>query len=73
MKLTISIALIVTSGLLITSILLQQRGSGLGGAFGGDTGAYHTKRGSEKVLHIGSIILAGLFLLFGIANILLSR
>ncbi|MFA6511684.1 MAG: preprotein translocase subunit SecG [Patescibacteria group bacterium] len=72
MELLISISLIIVSALLVTTILLQQRGSGLGGAFGGDSSAYHTKRGPEKVIYIASIILSVVFMLLGVANILLN-
>jgi len=49
--------------LLVGAILLQQRGSGLGGIFGGGGESYHTKRGFEKILFTSTIILATLFLL----------
>lgn len=54
---------IVLSVLLIGSILLQQTGASLGGAFGGDnfSAAYHTRRGSELFLFWATIVLAGLF------------
>ncbi len=54
---------IVISILLVASILLQQRGSSLGGAFGGDnfSAAFHTRRGLEKNLFQASIVLAVLF------------
>ena len=35
---------------LIASILLQQRGTGLGGAFGGEVTAYRSRRGIERTL-----------------------
>jgi len=40
---------IILSILLVASILLQQRGSSLGGAFGGDnfSSAFHKRRGAE--------------------------
>ncbi len=44
----ISISLIVISILLVGTILLQQRGSGLGAAFGGEGNVFRTKRGLEK-------------------------
>ena len=52
------------SVLLIGAILLQQTGAGVGGAFGGsDGGGFSTRRGVEKVLFQGTIILAILFAL----------
>ena len=56
---------IVISVLLVASILLQQRGSSLGGAFGGDnfSAAFHTRRGLEKTLFQASIVLGILFAL----------
>ena len=54
---------IVLSILLIASILLQQRGSNLGGAFGGDnfSSAFHKRRGAELFLFRAAIVLAILF------------
>ncbi len=49
--------------LLIAAILLQQRGSGLSGVFGGEGNVYRTKRGFERTLFISTIILGFLFLL----------
>ena len=49
--------------LLIAAILLQQRGSGLSGVFGGEGNVYRTKRGFVKTLFIFTIILGILFLL----------
>ena len=56
---------IVVAVLLMASILLQSRGAGLSGVFGGSSGVYRTKRGIEKSLFISTIVLAALF--FGIA------
>lgn len=53
----------VLSGcLLIASILLQQRGSGLGAVFGGEGSVYRTKRGLEKILFFVSIFFSLIFL-----------
>jgi preprotein translocase subunit SecG len=54
---------------LIAVILLQQRGTGLGAAFGGEGGVYRTKRGIEKTLFISTIVLATLFVVNAILNI----
>ncbi len=55
---------------LIAVILLQNRGSGLGSAFGGDGNAYRTKRGIEKLLVKISIILAVIFFVTAFINFL---
>ena len=55
-------AQISISILLIASILLQQRGSNLGGAFGDNfCAAFHKRRGAELFLFRASIVLAILF------------
>jgi len=56
---------IIISVFLIAAILIQQRGAGMGGAFGGGGAAYHTKRGFEKILFYATIVLSVIF--FGIA------
>ena len=66
----LDIILIIVAILLIISILLQQRGSGLGAAFGGEGNVYMAKRGAEKVIFWASIVLAVLFMSLGLARIL---
>lgn len=61
MSLYISIAQVVISIILIASILLQSRGTGLGGAFGGEGTVYRTRRGIERSLFVITIISAILF------------
>lgn len=69
----LNILQIIISVLLITSVLLQQRGEGLSSAFGGDGGGvYRTRRGMEKTLFIATIILAFLFLVTAVLNVLLK-
>ena len=53
---------IIISILLISSILLQNRGSGLSETFGGSGNVYQTKRGFDKFLFVATVILALLFL-----------
>jgi protein translocase SecG subunit len=66
-------AQIVISVLLVVSILLQQRGSSLGGAFGGDnySSAFHKRRGSEKFLFQFSIVTAVLFVVSALLSVAL--
>lgn len=62
---------ITSTVLLIAAILLQQRGVGLGAAFGGEGAIYRTKRGIEKGLFIATIILAIIFLLSALLSVVL--
>ncbi|MEK9130333.1 MAG: preprotein translocase subunit SecG [Patescibacteria group bacterium] len=65
----LSILQIIISVLLIISILLQSKGSGLGAAFGGGENIYQVKRGAEKGLFILSIVFSAMFLVLGIINV----
>jgi protein translocase SecG subunit len=69
----INIAEIIVSILLVISILLQNRGAGLSGTFGGSFGGYYTKRGFEKFLVSFSIVLSFLFISLAIASFILSK
>lgn len=60
---------IIVSVLLIVSILLQNKGTGLSAVFGGDSGGYYAKRGFEKFLLYFSALLAVLFIVLAIVNI----
>ena len=60
---------VVVSILLIVAILLQQKGGGLGAAFGGDSQVYRSRRGIEKTLFIATIIFAALFIGVALASI----
>jgi len=61
------IAQIIVCALLIAGILLQQRGSAMGSAFGQDGGTtYGTKRGAEKKIFWATAVLGGLFILLSI-------
>lgn len=68
----ITITQIISAVLLIVTILLQQRGVGLGAAFGGEGSIYRTKRGVEKGIFIATIILAILFFASALAGFILQ-
>jgi len=60
----------VVSILLIIFILLQQRGSGLGSAFGGDGGTFYaTRRGIQSKIFVATIVLGILFIILAILNL----
>lgn len=63
---------IVISILIVIVILLQQRGTGLSAAFGGEGNVYRTKRGIEKILFRATIVLAALLLASALTNIILT-
>ncbi len=69
----INIAEVIVSVLLIVSILLQNRGAGLSGTFGGSFGGYYTKRGFEKFLVAASVVLSGLFIVLAAAAFALAK
>ncbi len=67
MEVTLYLGIIIVSILLMLVILLQSKGSGFSGAFGGDTSSiYRTRRGVEKVLFQLTIGVAALFVLLSI-------
>jgi preprotein translocase subunit SecG len=51
---------------LIAAILLQARGTGLSGTFGGDSAVYRSRRGVERRLWQFTVILLVLFVLFAL-------
>lgn len=62
---------IVIAVLLVLIILVQQKGTGLGGTFGGELGFYRTKRGAEKLLFNITILLSGLFIIASIVGLII--
>ncbi len=65
----LTIAQVVVSVLLVIFILLQEKGVGLGAAFGGGGEFYRSKRGIDRFLFIGTFILTFLFIGCAIANL----
>ncbi|PIW07033.1 preprotein translocase subunit SecG [Candidatus Collierbacteria bacterium CG17_big_fil_post_rev_8_21_14_2_50_45_7] len=63
----ILIAQILVSIILIVLVILQAKGGGLSGVFGGSTN-YHAKRGVEKTLFYATIVTSVLFVALAIAN-----
>jgi preprotein translocase subunit SecG len=59
----LNLAEIVVSLALILVILLQARGSGFGGALGGSSSFFRTRRGAEKTLFQLTIVLVVVFIL----------
>jgi preprotein translocase subunit SecG len=68
----LQIAQIVVSVALIVLILLQQRGTALGSAFGGDSGGFYaTRRGIQQKIFWGTIVCGALFIILAVLNLIL--
>ena len=68
------IALIITSIALIISVILQNKGVGLGGLTGADRGGvFAARRGIEKVLFGITIGLSILFFLLTLVTVVISK
>ncbi len=63
---------IIVSAALIVAILLQSRGTGLSGTFGGDSAVYRSRRGIERRLWQFTIILLILFVVFSLVSFVLA-
>ena len=64
----LAVGQLIVSVALMVSILMQARGTGLSGAFGGDSAVYRSRRGIERRLWQFTIILAILFAVFSLAS-----
>ncbi|OGY25929.1 MAG: preprotein translocase subunit SecG [Candidatus Woykebacteria bacterium RIFCSPHIGHO2_01_FULL_39_12] len=71
MKEIILIFQVLVSISLVIVILLQQRGTGVGAAFGGGGAVYRSKRGVEKLLYYTTIILGIIFAALALSFILI--
>ncbi len=64
----LAVGQIIVSVALMVAILLQARGTGLSGAFGGDSAVYRSRRGIERRLWQFTIVLAILFAVFSLVS-----
>lgn len=60
---------LILSIVLIVIILLQQKGAGLSGVFGGSSNVYSTKRGIDKILYFATIAVAVVFIAFSLVRL----
>ncbi len=70
LSLILSIAHLIVAGLLVLAILLQQKGAGLGSAFGGTGGVYTSRRGIDRVLFNITIALSLMFFAIALLNLI---
>ena len=71
--LALQIIHVIISLLLITTVLLQQRSSGLGDAFGAGSEVYVSRRGAEKALFYLTIIFGISFFALAILQLALNK
>lgn len=70
----IDIALIITSIALIASVILQNKGVGLGGLTNTDTGGvFSARRGIEKTLFWVTIVLSVLFVVLTLTSVIIGK
>ena len=62
----LAIGQILISIALVAAILMQARGTGLSGTFGGDSAVYRSRRGVERRLWQFTLLLLVLFVLFAL-------
>lgn len=62
---------IIIAVFLVVFILLQQRGTALGSAFGQEGGFYATRRGIQKKIFWATIVCGALFIIFALLNLIL--
>lgn len=70
MNAPLAVGQVIVSIALIVAILLQARGTGLSGTFGGDSAVYRSRRGIERRLWQFTIVLLALFVMFSLASFL---
>jgi len=71
MKVIINVLQVAVSLILIVVIMLQNRGTDVGVAFGGTSQSYRSKKGLEKFLFYATIVLAALFASLSILAVLI--
>jgi preprotein translocase subunit SecG len=71
--LPLQIAQVIVTILLASTILLQQRGTGLGDAFGAGSEVFTSRRGAEKVLFYLSIVFSVAFVALAVLQLVLAK
>jgi len=67
----LNIVQIILGIILVGLVLLQGKGSGLGGTFGSNMAFYSTRRGAEKLIFIITIIISFLFLVTSLLGVVI--
>jgi preprotein translocase subunit SecG len=73
MQTALNVIQIIVCIALVLVITLQVKGGGLGGIFGQADTVYRTKRGLEKRLFQGTIVLVVIFIITSIVSLLVAQ
>lgn len=68
---TLTIIELIAGIVVMISVLMQHRGTGLGGAFGGEDMSYRSRRGIEKLLFRLTVVSAAIFLIAAVAQLII--
>jgi len=68
----LQVVMVVSAALMVLCILLQARGASLGAGFGSSGELFTTRRGIDKNLYETTIILAVVFVLSILVNLILA-
>ena len=71
--LPLQIAHVIVTILLAATILLQQRGTGLGDAFGAGSEVFTSRRGAEKILFYLSVVFGISFVVLAVLQLVLNK
>jgi len=72
MKIILLLIQLISAILLIVFIIMQAKGVGLGGAFGGEGTFYRSRRGVEKILYFATITTSIIFMVISLLLVFLS-
>ena len=73
MNAILAVGQIILAIALMAAILMQARGTGLSGTFGGDSAVYRSRRGIERRLWQFTIVLIVLFILFALVSFIQQK
>ena len=71
MSVVLTVVEVVSALITMMAVLLQHRGTGIGGAFGGEDLSYRSRRGIERFLFRLTIVMGTIFLISAIAQLLI--
>jgi len=66
----LNFAQVIVSIVLIVLILLQQRGTALGSAFGQESGFYATRRGVQQKIFWATVVFGTAFIVLSLLNLI---